>query len=359
MNWLGPALDSLDHGRPALLVVITSVRGSAPREAGASLLVTQDRALGTLGGGTLEFRAIELARALLARGGDAAHVRVPLGPSLGQCCGGAVTLAFKRLVVADRGWLDRLCAAQRQAAPVTLAFTLSAPVPIEAIESAQRVPATGTVEIGALAPADATAVTHDGTGPVAGLISPTLTLRGALLPVLLFGAGHVGRAVAQALAPLPVTLRWVDERADEFPAALPANATREVTDTPLAELAAAARGSAVLVMTHLHSLDEALAEAALARDDLAFVGVIGSAAKRARFVRRLAARGMNAARIARMQMPIGAVATKEPAVIAACIAAELMQLRARLAAAPENTFQSTTHAAPLPWTSSGPTSSTG
>ncbi|MCA3222687.1 MAG: xanthine dehydrogenase accessory protein XdhC [Burkholderiales bacterium] len=352
MNWLAPALAHLDAGTPAMWVVLATARGSSPRDAGAAVVVTATDFAGTLGGGTLEYRAIELARTLLARGTEGAHLRVPLGPSLGQCCGGLVTLAFKRLHAQDRRWLERLQSQQAQPAPLTLGLTLPPPRPIEAAEHGPSGTATvaGTIAIDPPTP------------------SFTLTLRGAVLPVLLFGAGHVGRALVQALAPLPVAVTWIDERAREFPAVVPANVRVEITDAPLAEAAAAAPGSAFVVATHLHSLDEALAEAALRRGDAAWLGVIGSAAKRQRFERRLGARGLPAQALQQMQMPMGAVSSKEPEVIAASVAAELMRVRAARAA--RRPAASSTHDPALrsenpatdpraPWTSSGPTSSTG
>jgi len=149
---------------------------------------------------------------------------------------------------------------------------------------------------------------------------------------------------------------------------VPANVRVEITDTPLAEVAAAAPGSAFVVATHLHSLDEALAEAILRRGDAAWLGVIGSASKRQRFERRLGARGLSAQALQQMQMPMGAVSSKEPEVIAASVAAELMRVRAARAAcrppagstydpAPRSDNPATPPRAP--WTSSGPTFSTG
>jgi xanthine dehydrogenase accessory factor len=145
---------------------------------------------------------------------------------------------------------------------------------------------------------------------------------------------------------------WVDPRDDAFPPGVPHNVRPECTDTPLAEIAQAMPGTACVIATHLHSLDEELAEAALRRGDFAYLGVIGSAPKRERFARRFAARGLTAAHIDRMQMPMGIVSSKEPEVIAASVAAELMQVRARQHGA-SSLHLTTTE---LAWTSSGPTS---
>ena len=323
MQWLGAAQRALDNGTPAMWIVLATARGSAPRDPGAAMLVTATDFAGTLGGGTLEHRAIALARALMARGVDGAHLRIPLGPSLGQCCGGLVTLAFKQLRSADHDWLQQVQQQLAQPAPIALGLSLPPPQAIEAAERGEALDAAVVID-----PADA------------GL---TVTLRGAVLPVVLFGAGHVGRALVQALAPLPVAVIWVDSREGEFPSGAPANVRTEATDVPLAEVACAAPGSAFVVATHLHSLDEEIAEAVLRRDDFAWLGVIGSAPKRQRFERRFAARGLPPECVQQMQMPMGTVTSKEPEVIAASVVVELMRARAAVAKAQATRMPSIGH----------------
>lgn len=146
------------------------------------------------------------------------------------------------------------------------------------------------------------------------------------LPVYLFGAGHVGRALAPILTSLPVRLTWVDERADEFPSPVPEGVTRVVDEDPVQALRAAPVGTAFLIMTHNHPLDYALAEAALRRDNREFVGVIGSRSKARRFRLRLAHRGLPQERIDTLACPIGlaGIPGKEPAEIAVAIAAQLI-----------------------------------
>jgi len=154
-----------------------------------------------------------------------------------------------------------------------------------------------------------------------------------LTPLLLFGAGHVGRALVLALAPLPFRVSWHDSRQDAFPPHIPANATPIYLRDPDAAIAAAPPGAFVLVMTHEHPIDLALTAAALARPDLPFVGLIGSASKRARFEKRFREIGIPDDRIAGLVCPIGVagVADKDPAIIAAATAAQLLQAREALA----------------------------
>ena len=124
-------------------------------------------------------------------------------------------------------------------------------------------------------------------------------------PLLLFGAGHVGRAVVLALAPLPFRVRWIDPRAEAFPSHLPANVEAVLSPDPAAEIAAGPAGGFVLVMTHSHPLDLAITMAALSRGDLGFVGLIGSRSKKGRFISRMRAAGLSEPQIEGLTCPIG------------------------------------------------------
>jgi xanthine dehydrogenase accessory factor len=157
--------------------------------------------------------------------------------------------------------------------------------------------------------------------------------------LVLFGAGHVGRALVFALAPLPFTITWVDPRPDAFPAFVPGNAVARTVADPTAALAEEPAGSFVLVMSHSHQLDLALVAAALADDRFPYVGLIGSKSKRARFEKRLAAGGIPPHRIGELVCPIGVrgIGSKQPAAIAAATVAELLirDEALRTAAVPE------------------------
>lgn len=259
--------DGLARGEAAILVTVAETRGSTPREVGAAMLVTARDSRGTVGGGRLEWTAVERARAMLVEGVSVDRLDLPLGPAIGQCCGGHVALTLER---ADAATVLALAEGERRA----------------------------------------------------GDARPTL---------LLFGAGHVGKAMAAAFAPLPLRLRWIDSRAGEFPAAIPPGVERIVTDRPLDHLAQAPVGAGYLVLTHSHALDFELTDAALRRGDAAYVGLIGSATKRSRFERWRLARAYDpalrdAALLSRLTCPIGAALTgdKRPEVIAALVAAELL-----------------------------------
>lgn len=272
-DWLDTLRTLRDAGKAAVVVTVASTRGSVPREAGTNMIVTADAVHGTIGGGHLEHKAIAIARDRLAAGdAPGALRRFPLGASLGQCCGGIVELLFET-VSDDAAWTDLLADARRRDEHAT-GFT-----------------------------------------------------------IVLFGAGHVGRALVRGLAGLPCRVTWVDERADAFPRDVPPNVTPVCTDIPEQEVDAAPPGAYFLVMTHSHALDEALAEAILRRADHAYFGLIGSVTKRRAFERRLARRGMPVARFATMTCPIGVagIPGKEPAAIAIAVAAQMLQVRARKA----------------------------
>ena len=258
-----------EHAAPAaaVLVTVAQVEGSGPREAGAWMLVgTNFEVVGTIGGGRLEFDALGHARELLADRSSPGTHRYSLGPSLGQCCGGVVYLRYERIAADD---LDALRA--RLAAPGT--------------------------------------------------------------PVALFGGGHVGRAIVRACADLPFALTWIDSRDEIFPADVPANVRCEHSDPVQGAVRDLAPDSLVLVMSFSHAEDLDVVAACLQRrrerDDLPFVGLIGSRTKWATFRHRLEDRGFTAAELDAVRCPIGipGIAGKEPAVIAAGAVAQLLQAR--------------------------------
>jgi xanthine dehydrogenase accessory factor len=252
---------------PAVLVTVRATQGSVPREAGTWMGVFSGRVLGTVGGGHLEHEAIAMARAALAGAALEPERRFALGPSLGQCCGGVIQLGFERADASNAAALRVRLLAERDA---------------------QR------------------------------------------LPVALFGGGHVGRAIVRALEPLPVRVHWIDSRDEIFPEGLPPHVVTEHSAPVQAAVRDIAPGSRVLIMSFSHAEDLEVVAACLQREDLPFIGLIGSRSKWASFRHRLEARGFTEAKIAKVTCPIGVpgVVGKEPEVIAAAVAAQLMQQRA-------------------------------
>ncbi len=250
-----------------MLVSVEATRGSVPRAAGAWMAVFAGEVVGTVGGGQLEFEAIAEARRQLAGANAGAPREFSLGPNLGQCCGGGVRLRFERVSAAD----------------------------IPALE--QR-----------LAP--------------------------RLAPLALFGGGHVGKALVNALAPLPFAVTWIDSRDEIFPSRLPGKVVCEHSDPVHAAVPALAPGSRVLIMSFSHAEDLDVVAACLRRlrerDDLPYIGLIGSRTKWATFRHRLDQRGFTGDELARVTCPIGlpGISGKEPEVIAASVAAQILQVAA-------------------------------
>jgi xanthine dehydrogenase accessory factor len=337
-HWIDTLVRLRDCGQPAVVVTVASTRGSAPREAGTKMIVTVAAVHGTIGSGHLEHKAIAIARDLLIGGANALR-RFPLGASLGQCCGGLVNLLFEP--VADAApWLDPLVELRRDGVDGVMVSTTNG------IAGAGKLVVTSNRAFGLIGggvEAQVTALARqmlisgdgprllplgDGEAALTVLLEP---VRADEFAIVLFGAGHVGRALVRILADLPCRITWVDERADEFPRDVPENVRVVCTDTSESEVDAATPATHFIVMTHSHALDEALAERILRRNDCAWFGLIGSLTKRRMFERRMERRGMPAARFAAMTCPIGVpgIPGKEPAVIAVAVAAELLQVRAR------------------------------
>jgi xanthine dehydrogenase accessory factor len=252
---------------PAVLVSVAQVEGSGPREVGAWMAVTPERLFATIGGGQLEFEAIAQARAVLAAG--------------------VVSEPLRRYALGPS--LGQCCGGV-----VQLRYELL------------------------------------GAADIAGL-RERLGQQDGLMPVALFGGGHVGRAIVELLGRLPARVLWIDSRDEIFPAALPDNVRAEHSAPVQAAVQDLAPGSLVLIMSFSHAEDLDVVAACLQRQrgrgDLPFVGLIGSKTKWASFRQRLEARGFSAAELAHITSPIGVpgIAGKQPEVIAVAVVAQLLQ----------------------------------
>jgi len=334
--WLDALAALSDRGEASVLVTVVAARGSAPRAAGAKMVVSRDAIAGTIGGGHLELQAIGIGRDMLSGAMSGTLRRFPLGAALGQCCGGSVDLLFEP-VLAGADWLQcvqRLHASSRSYVIVSAAAGSDPGKRVVCADGATgtlgdaRLDNAATVAAHELLEAGAATLRRIGYAQDSSVLffDP---IRAADFNIVLFGAGHVGRALVRALTGAPCRITWVDERADEFPAELPAHVRVVVTDAPDEEIDAAAPGSFFLVLTHSHALDQQLSERILGRNDFAYFGLIGSLTKRRLFERRMAQRGVPKERFARMTCPIGVrgITGKEPAVIALAVAAQLLQVR--------------------------------
>ncbi|MDC0738113.1 xanthine dehydrogenase accessory protein XdhC [Cognatishimia sp. SS12] len=289
------------HG-PIIRVVTAAVKGSGPREVGAQMLVWHDGQSGTIGGGQLEFAAAAAARAQLKSGADIIQSHHPLGPALGQCCGGAVTLVSERITMSLLRSLEGQFCYARPLVP-------AADMPLVIRRSLADARNQG--------------------------LSPTITFSGGWLlealqtprtPLWIWGAGHVGRALVNTLAPLPdFDVTWVDTAQDRFPPDVPTAVTPLVASDPARVVPRAPQEAQHLIVTYSHALDLELCHQLL-RHRFGFAGLIGSRTKWARFRSRLSALGHSDAQISRITCPIGAPELgKHPQAIAIGVASKLLR----------------------------------
>ncbi len=343
LRWVSALSEVIRRDKAAVLVTVIVTRGSAPRASGARMVVSERASLGSIGGGQLEFRAQGIARAMLQNGADddgsgTRIMRFPLGASLGQCCGGVVELGFERVGTDDLAWLDQAGALDREGGTWARirrlgVFSSQPPTILTATAAASLSPAAlGEVaqEAARLLLAEAegglSVVADDTPASAPWLIDVTAP---PALTVVLFGAGHVGCAIAEVFGRLPFRVIWVDGRDACFPDTVASNIETRVSDDPTDEVKLAPKNAFFLVMTHSHALDFDLIRAILDRGEFGYLGLIGSTSKRKSFAARLRARGYPDADIARVHCPIGVpgVVGKEPEVIAVSVAASLLRMR--------------------------------
>ena len=250
MNWIDVIARLSGENAGFVLVSVIAIKGSAPRDCQSKMVVTDAQIHDSIGGGNLEFEAMDIARALLDKGKPATQSHdFSLGKDLTQCCGGKVTLLF------------------------------------ECFPACQ-------------------------------------------FNVVLFGAGHVGKALVTILSELPCRVRWVDERENIFPQSVASNIETVSMQNPFAAVESCAEGACYLIMTHSHEIDMELCEAVLARVDARYCGLIGSQSKGAKFRSRLKKKGFTEHELAGLTCPIGleSIPGKTPMEVAVSVAGQLLGL---------------------------------
>ncbi|MDE0110770.1 MAG: xanthine dehydrogenase accessory protein XdhC [Albidovulum sp.] len=306
IKWLASEVDV--HGRVARILVAQTA-GSVPREVGTSMIVSGDGQSGTIGGGALEFSAVENARELLELDPPPRPKidRHPLGPNLGQCCGGAVTLITE---IFDRESVDRIRESEEfpgfYARPIHEGNG-EIPREIERFvktfrDSGRKQPHSALMSGWALE----------------AVSDPTHQL-------WIFGAGHVGRAVVSVLSPIPeLDIHWIDTGDERYPEDIPASVTKLIAKNPAKLAPHAPLRSEHLVMTYSHSMDLEICSELLARR-VARIGLIGSKTKWARFRSRLVERGHDERDVDAIRCPIGNPELgKHPQAIAIGVASDIL-----------------------------------
>lgn len=310
-SWLAQVIAQLADASAVAVLTILSAKGSTPREAGAFMLVTNQSQSGSIGGGALEFEATKWAKERVAehlsdevaeiRGktGFSRHSRdFALGPDLGQCCGGHVTL---------------LCEIYDQTSHCDLtALSHLAPVQLLHDLASQDLPV----------PYDGTKAGFYYNAKTAQLVTTHDRRKQKLY---LYGAGHVGRALIDVTSGLDLERVWVDTSQSRFPEIVP----DDVTIVPASDMAVIAHhappSTIHIVMSYAHQIDEAICYALLAKGDFAKLGLIGSKTKKARFASRFRTAGIDERQIDRLICPIGlhTITGKSPAHVALSIAGQL------------------------------------
>lgn len=321
---------------PVVRVSIARAEGSTPRETGAAMLIGADESEGTIGGGALEQLAIQHARSMLAQHESSEtpwrrDVRnVPLGPGLGQCCGGRATLLFELYAAGEAAQLAKSASTLPVAGGCLVLRPLVDGVPVQfaidrrafeerpmAVMKQVRAMLAGTQE-------PAAQLIRGGKGVSDWYIEPACRLT---YDLYLYGSGHVGRALVHVLQGLPFRITWIDTARQRFPEVIAAHAQSIIAPDPTQAALAAPADAYHLVMTFSHALDLAICHAILKRGEFAHLGLIGSSTKKARFQRRLRELGISEALLARLVCPIGTplIAGKAPPTIAISVAADLLQ----------------------------------
>ncbi len=328
-EWIEELTDLSASGEPAVLVTVAGIRGSAPREIGAKMIVTRRETIGTIGGGQLEYQSTRIAVGMLDDE-QLALRSFPLGSSMGQCCGGVVEILFEPIAGGMPAWLRDLGTLHGQREPAIVATRISRSAPAKFVVTSDAV--FGTEEADAhdsmvRRARDILAGDRSAQRNVQEFYEPVVTPD---LNIAVFGAGHVGSAVVAALSQLDCNIRWIDNRRNIF-RNVPGNVRAVESAEPPLEVAAMPPNSYYLVMTHSHATDFDVVDRILRRGDARYCGLIGSRSKRRRFEKRYRQQGMSRETLDSLTCPIGVdgINGKKPAEIAVAVSAEILRLHER------------------------------
>ena len=342
-EWIEELSDQVAGGERAVVVTVAGIRGSAPREVGAKMIVTPTETLGTIGGGQLEYQCTRLAFDMLDGPEQPSLHKFPLGSAMGQCCGGVVDILFEPIASGLPGWLRDLRALHGQRVPAVIATRVSGS-PLKCVITSDNTYGASAGQVGieiigrARYGLDTGRIVHRSDDWLLEFVI------GSDRNIAVFGAGHVGSAVVQVLSSLDCNIRWIDSRRNIF-RHTPANVRAIETADPALEVASMPPGSCFLVMTHSHALDYEICDRILRRRDAAYCGLIGSQSKRRRFEKRYRAEGLPEEALAALVCPIGitGISGKKPAEIALAAAAEVLQSHESMRAAAEFAYPANVH----------------
>jgi len=322
-EWIDELSDLTAANEDVVMVTIAGIRGSAPREVGARMIVTSSEGIGTIGGGQLEHECTRIAVGMLGSDENSGVRTFPLGAAMGQCCGGVVDVLFEPMATGLPEWLRDLRALHGQREKAALLTHIGSKTKL--VISTDRRYEHETLPNAVAERALEMLVAGDRGERVDDWFIDTII--GTDFNVAVFGAGHVGTAVVAAISRLDCNIRWVDSRRDIF-RSTPSNVRAIESPEPALEVAAMPAGSLYLVMTHSHAIDFEICDRILRRRDVEYCGLIGSRSKRRRFEKRYRQQGMQQEVFDRLTCPIGVdgISGKKPAEIAIAAAAEVLQV---------------------------------
>lgn len=330
-EWIDELSDLCAADEPAVLVTVAGIRGSAPREIGAKMIVTSNETIGTIGGGQLEYQCSRVAAGLLSEPGLSLR-SFPLGAAMGQCCGGVVEILFESMSAGLPAWLRDLKTLHGQREPAVVLTRISTSAPMKFVITGERTFGVDEDTLPARQVKTARSILEGDRQPYRNVQEFYEPIVVPDLNIAVFGAGHVGSAVVDMLSALDCNIRWIDSRRNVF-RHVPKNVRAIETPEPPLEVAAMPAGSYYLVMTHSHALDFDICDRILRREDAAYCGLIGSLSKRRRFEQRYRQQDMPQSLIDSLVCPIGVdgISGKKPAEIAVATAAEILRLHGRAA----------------------------
>jgi len=341
-EWIEELSDLTAANEDVVMVTIAGIRGSAPREVGARMIVTTNDCIGTIGGGQLEHQSTRIAVAMLGGDEDASVRTFPLGAAMGQCCGGVVDVLFEPMSTGSPEWLRDLRALHGQREKAALLTHIGSKTKL--VISGGRPYEHESRSLPDTVARRAQEMLHAGDG--GDRIDDWFidTIVGTDFNVAVFGAGHVGTAVVAALSQLDCNIRWIDSRRNIF-RSTPSNVRAIEASQPALEVAAMPPGSLYLVMTHSHAIDFEICDRILRRIDVEYCGLIGSRSKRRRFEKRYRQQGMRQEVFDRLTCPIGVdgISGKKPAEIAVAAAAEVLQSYERAKGLVARTYPENVH----------------
>ena len=295
--------EALKANKNCALISVIKVSGSTPREVGARIILDDaGRFGGSIGGGNLENSSIQQAQKMLSLNTQNIHIEKHLlGPNMGQCCGGAVTTMIETFTPQQLPEIKILTTTEVNNSFTTIGDIGTHHVTRKVTSNTEDIGLTNNHKI----------IETFGQNPT---------------PIYLFGAGHVGKALMLHLANLPFQVTWIDSRKSEFPKATPPNFTLIHLNQPHKALAQTPDNAQLLILTHNHDLDFDIAQTALQMNRFAYIGMIGSKTKRARFISKFKKQGLTQQQINQLICPIGLpnIKSKNPKVIAVSVVAELL-----------------------------------